>query len=116
MRSKDFSDIGMLDESFSMYGEDVDLSLRFKKEGGKIIIVPDSKIWHKVSASLGGQFSLKKWERKFFAKIKLLSKNFNQFQLFIFLPLVILMSIGELLFYPIIIILNQYRSYLIADD
>ena len=52
MRTVDFESIGMFDESFLMYGEDVDLSLRFRKQGGQILFVPESKIWHKVSSSI----------------------------------------------------------------
>ena len=52
MRSNDFIEIGMFDDSFPMYCEDVDLSLRFKEIGKKIFYVPDSKVWHKVSYSL----------------------------------------------------------------
>jgi len=43
MRTVDFESIGMFDESFFMYGEDVDLSLRFRKQGGQILFVPESK-------------------------------------------------------------------------
>ena len=57
MRTKDFKLFKMFDESFSMYGEDVDLSIRVRKAGGKIMYIPESNIWHKVSASIGGQFS-----------------------------------------------------------
>ena len=77
MRSKDFASLGMLDKSFSMYGEDVDLSLRIKNGGGKIQYVPSSMVWHKVSASLGGGYSISKWRKKFIGKIKLITKYTN---------------------------------------
>ena len=54
MRSNDFNEIGRFDNSFPMYCEDVDLSIRFKKIGGKVYYVPESIIWHKVSFSIGG--------------------------------------------------------------
>jgi len=96
MRTVDFESIGMFDESFLMYGEDVDLSLRFRKQGGQILFVPESKIWHKVSSSIGTQFSIRKWKRKNIGKIKLLTKHVHPAQLPIVMPLAILVSILEL--------------------
>lgn len=49
--------IGLLDERFFLYWEDVDWGLRAKKAGFKSIIEPQSRIWHKVSASSGGMDS-----------------------------------------------------------
>ena len=96
MRTLDFESIGMFDESFLMYGEDVDLSLRFRKQGGQILFVPESKIWHKVSSSIGTQFSIRKWKRKNIGKMKLVTKHVHPAQLPIVMPLAILVSILEL--------------------
>ena len=96
MRTVDFESIGMFDESFLMYGEDVDLSLRFRKQGGQILFVPESKIWHKVSSSIGTQFSIRKWKRKNIGKMKLVTKHVHPAQLPIVVPLAILVSILEL--------------------
>ena len=96
MRTVDFESIGMFDESFFMYGEDVDLSLRFRKQGGQILFVPESKIWHKVSSSIGTQFSIRKWKRKNIGKMKLVTKHVHPAQLPIVMPLAILVSILEL--------------------
>ena len=96
MRTVDFELIGMFDESFLMYGEDVDLSLRFRKQGGQILFVPESKIWHKVSSSIGTQFSIRKWKRKNIGKMKLVTKHVHPAQLPIVMPLAILVSILEL--------------------
>ncbi len=45
MRYKDFEEIGGFDESFPMYGEDVDLSLRIRSYGKNILYTPNSIIW-----------------------------------------------------------------------
>ena len=43
----DFSKIGMFNEEFSMYGEDVDFSLNAKRNGGSIYLeISNSMIWH----------------------------------------------------------------------
>ena len=59
VRTRDFSAVGGFDETFRMYGEDVDLSLRVSALGLSIEYVPSSRIWHKVSASLHGNAVLK---------------------------------------------------------
>ena len=89
MRTKDFKLFKMFDESFSMYGEDVDLSIRVRKAGGKIMYIPESNIWHKVSASIGGQFSLIKWKKKSMGRIRLIKKNIN----LIIFPLALIFNI-----------------------
>ena len=109
MRTVDFESIGMFDESFLMYGEDVDLSLRFRKQGGQILFVPESKIWHKVSSSIGTQFSIRKWKRKNIGKMKLVTKYVHPAQLPIVMPLAILVSILEL-FITIILGFGKKRS------
>ena len=45
--------VGLWDESYFMYWEDVDYSLRLATAGIKILYVPKAKLWHKVSASSG---------------------------------------------------------------
>ncbi len=50
--------IGLLDERFFLYWEDVDWGLRCTEAGFKNIMVTDSLIWHKPSSSSGGIDSL----------------------------------------------------------
>ena len=63
------------DELFNMYGEDVDLCLRAQAEGINCYYWPDAKLWHHVSASLGGAYSIRKIIRKYHSLIKLYFKN-----------------------------------------
>ena len=63
------------DERFNMYGEDVDLCLRAKKEGINCYYWPDAKLFHHVSASLGGAFSLKKLSKKLIGIGRLYNKH-----------------------------------------
>lgn len=46
--------VGLLDEDYFCYCEEVDWGLRGKKAGFKIMYVPASRVWHKVSNSTGG--------------------------------------------------------------
>lgn len=47
-------EVGLLDESFFLIYEETDLSYRARKSGYKIYFVPNAKVWHKVSVSIGG--------------------------------------------------------------
>ena len=50
-------EIGMFDEDYFLCFEDVDLCLRARKEGYRILTVPASRVRHKVSGSMGGEHS-----------------------------------------------------------
>ncbi len=80
MRVNDYSDLKGFDESFPMYGEDADLSIRLRNIGRKVVFVPESKIYHKVSASIGGAFSLSKIKRKSTANMKIMFKYAQPYQ------------------------------------
>jgi cellulose synthase/poly-beta-1,6-N-acetylglucosamine synthase-like glycosyltransferase len=48
---------GLFDARFFAYYEDVDLSLRCRAAGYDLRYVPQARLWHKVSASTGGDSS-----------------------------------------------------------
>ena len=50
-------DVGPLDETLFAYAEDVDWSLRARRAGLRILVVPASVVHHRVSASTGGAAS-----------------------------------------------------------
>ena len=51
MRKSALDDVGLLDETFFMYGEDIDLCYRIKKAGWKIVYYGKSSITHFKGAS-----------------------------------------------------------------
>lgn len=58
IKRKVIEEIGLMLEDYFLYFEDVDYCLKARKRGFKCIVVPKSKIWHKVSQSaLQGSFS-----------------------------------------------------------
>lgn len=59
-----FESIGFLDPSYVAYYEDVDFCMRARRAGYRIVYVPGGKVWHKISASTGGQMSRRKINRK----------------------------------------------------
>lgn len=80
---------GPMDPSYFMYWEDVDWSLRLRRAGYRLLVVPKARAWHSVNASGTGATSLSYyWERnrllvverwggwrtKFLTRIKVLAR------------------------------------------
>lgn len=92
--------VGLFDDNFFLYVEDADLCYRVVKAGYKIVVSPDSKIYHKISRSTSASLSLLPLyyvtrNRLYFAK-----KNFPNIYFFTLLYLIITMvfkSIGWLI-------------------
>lgn len=57
-RSEIFEKVGLLDDSFFLYWEDADFSMKARKKGYKIVYFPKTYLWHKVSTSTGGSGSI----------------------------------------------------------
>jgi GT2 family glycosyltransferase len=55
VRKEAMDQVGLLDEEFFMYGEDIDWAYRFKKAGWKIMYHPATKIIHHKKASWGAK-------------------------------------------------------------
>ncbi len=60
LRTQALRDVGLLDERFPFYAEDVDWSLRARREGWRLLLDPAGMVAHRVSASVGGPFSKSK--------------------------------------------------------
>jgi GT2 family glycosyltransferase len=46
--------VGLFDENFEQYYEDMDLCRRIRLAGFRILVIPQAKVWHKVALSSGG--------------------------------------------------------------
>jgi len=46
--------VGLMDPAYFCYGEEADWSLRVREAGYKVVFVPDSRVWHKISSATGG--------------------------------------------------------------
>lgn len=57
IRKEVFTKIGLLDDKYFLYLEDMDFCARAKKEGLKIIFEPKAILWHKNAISSGGSGS-----------------------------------------------------------
>lgn len=54
VRSKVYEDAGFMDERYFLYYEEIDWCFRLRSHGIRIMAVPGSIVYHKVSATLGG--------------------------------------------------------------
>jgi GT2 family glycosyltransferase len=54
IRAKLWQRLGGLDDRFYIYAEDVDLSLRARAEGARVVYLPQARVLHHVSATVGG--------------------------------------------------------------
>ena len=63
-RREVFAKTGLLDPGYRAYFEDADLCRRAARAGFRCRYVPTAKVWHRISASTGGQLSRAKITRK----------------------------------------------------
>lgn len=67
--------IGLLDESYFMYGEDADWSLRAQRAGYRVIYEPRARVWHKISVSAGGHLSRFKITHKYLSGFRFFARH-----------------------------------------
>jgi len=79
-------DVGLFDERFFMYGEDLDYSLRSKAKGYKLFIIPGTAVYHDVDLENEALIAGRNFERivrryfmHFSSSLLLLHKHFSFF-------------------------------------
>jgi GT2 family glycosyltransferase len=70
-----FVAIGQLDPSYMAYYEDTDFCLRARAAGFRVRYAPEGRVWHKISASTGGQLSRRKVARKLRSTFRFLRRH-----------------------------------------
>lgn len=73
VRKQVFDKIGLLDDRFFFYTEDVDFCLRAKRAGFTLRVVPDAIVWHSVPIGLRGA-PVRDQRQKFKSDFKLILK------------------------------------------
>jgi hypothetical protein len=90
-------EIGLLDEEFFMFGEEVDLCYRAKDAGWRICLVPSDPVVH-VRAGSTGKTS-KRLLRLYHGKLRYSRKHLGQVQTKLLLLMIQLSALGKLAFY-----------------
>lgn len=73
--------IGLLDESYRMYTEDADWSIRARRAGWTVWFEPRARIWHRLSASAGGHLSWYKLRNKARSNMRFFFRHASWYQL-----------------------------------
>jgi len=61
-RRKCLKEVGSLDEDFNLFMEDVDMAIRCRKKGWKLLTCPQSVIYHKFHSSIGSEYNARYWQ------------------------------------------------------
>lgn len=77
-RSDIVYECGGFDESYGIYSEDVDLSLKIRKKGWQLWVLPTAHSWHKVSSSSGGELTPQKAYLRTKSNVILLKKHLRR--------------------------------------
>ncbi len=76
--------VGMLDESFFMYAEDADWSMRVRRSGYSIVYEPGAKVWHQLSVAGGGHLSWFKMKNKFISNYRFFHRYATLLQMMVY--------------------------------
>ena len=63
-RKKSIYEVGLFDEDFTMFLEDVDLGIRLHAKGWRILFCPKSIISHQFHATIGDESNARLWQEK----------------------------------------------------
>lgn len=74
-RREVFESVGLLDEGYRAYYEDADFCLRARDRGYEIWYTSGGVLWHKISASTGGQVSARKIKQKLKSSLKFYGRH-----------------------------------------
>jgi GT2 family glycosyltransferase len=75
---------GMLDESYFIYTEDADWSVRINKAGYRLVFEPRAHVWHKLSVTAGGHLSSFKLWNKFKSNFRFFARHASWYHWFTF--------------------------------
>ncbi len=73
-RREVYEQVGLLDPGYTAYFEDTDLCMRARRAGWRIRYAPRARVWHRISASTGGQLGRRKIVRKLRSSLRFFAR------------------------------------------
>lgn len=110
LRRQAVEQVGLLDERFFMYFEDMDYCIRLRKAGWKLFYVPTGEIVHLVGRSSGGRmrdYSLHSYQSLFY----FYKKHYPGYDLFLVRAIVFIASCARWLHFRIKIWFSELPAY-----
>jgi hypothetical protein len=104
--------VGLLDEEYFIYGDEVDLQYRLIKAGWKVYFLPTSTIVH-----YGGR-SMDRWKRRkmvYRGKLLFYKKNYSFLQTMVLTGMLVLISTGKLLIWMLAYLFPRWRDRSIKE-
>jgi GT2 family glycosyltransferase len=104
--------VGLLDEEYFIYGDEVDLQYRLIKAGWKVYFLPTSTIVH-----YGGR-SMDRWKRRkmvYRGKLLFYKKNYSFLQTMVLRGMLVLISTGKLLIWMLAYLFPRWRDRSIKE-
>ncbi len=93
--------IGLMDTGYFMYNEDTDWCMRATRLGYDVLVVPEAKVWHKVSMSSGGGLTPFKVYHRFRSTFRFFARHARFYQWIGIVPATLVRTVafaaGELL-------------------
>ena len=112
LSKKTMQNLGGFNEKYKMYFEDVDLCIKAKRNNIKCFFISESEMYHLISNSLGGRFSLNKYLFKLKSFIKFIYLN-NNFLIFLFYLFINIISCPFTIIYFILKKCNYRYKYML---
>lgn len=107
VRRAAFDQIGLLDEGYFIYGDEVDLQFRLKKAGWEIYFLP-----HATTIHYGGR-SMSRWPRRkmvYRGKMLFYHKHYGPMKTFLLRAMLGLLSFGKIMMWSLIILIPGKRD------
>lgn len=112
LRRAALNEVGLLDETYFIYGDEADLQFRLKRAGWKVYYLPDV-----ITVHYGGR-SLDRWRRRkmvYRGKLLFFRKNYGFVRTFLLRAMYAVLSIGKMLLWTMFLISPQKHEKALAE-
>jgi hypothetical protein len=112
LRQAALAEVGLLDETYFIYGDEADLQFRLRRAGWKVFYLPDV-----ITVHYGGR-SLDRWRRRkmvYRGKLLFFRKNYGLVRTFLLRAMYAGLSIGKILLWALFLVYPRKREQAWAE-